>query len=226
MDNRLEGKTLGIIHAAAITIDAMKPFIARYIPEVSIMNLADDTIQRDNIAAGVGIIPKRNYYKFAQYAHNLEEAGVNAILLACSTFNYAAELGRPMINVPIEQIDRPMMECAVKTGERIGLLATLATTVPSSERLLDIVAARAGKRITRKTVLVEAAFEAYLKHDIGLHNRILLDEIDKLSKEVDVIVMAQLSMSALAPEIKGIAVPVLNSGDTGFARVREMLMNC
>ena len=116
MDNRLEGKTLGIIHAAAITIDAMKPFIARYIPEVSIMNLADDTIQRDNIAAGAGNIPKRNYYKFAQYAHNLEEAGVDAILLACSTFNYAAELARPMINLPIEQIDRPMMERAVQDG--------------------------------------------------------------------------------------------------------------
>ena len=75
-------------------------------------------------------------------------------------------------------------------------------------------------------MLAEAAFEAYLKHDTELHNRILLDEIDKLSKEVDVIVMAQLSMSVLAPEIKGVAVPVLNSGDTGFVRVREMLMNC
>ena len=35
----------------------MQPFIEKYIPEVSIMHLVDDTIQRDNIAAGVGVIP-------------------------------------------------------------------------------------------------------------------------------------------------------------------------
>lgn len=223
MGEQLQGKTLGIIHAAAITIDAVKPFIRKYIPEVSVMNLADDTIQRDNIAAGPGVIPKRNYAKFAEYARNLEDAGVDVILLACSTFNYAAELARPLINTPIAQIDRPMMEQAVQTGTRIGMLATLSTTVPSSERLLDIAAGEAGKKIERKTVLASAAFEAYLKGDFELHNRILLGEIDKLSREVDVIVMAQLSMSALAPELGGSRVPVLNSGDTGFARVRQML---
>ena len=35
--------------------------------------------------------------------------------------------------------------------------------------------------------------------------------------------MAQLSMSALAPYLKDTKVPVYNSGETGFARVREML---
>ena len=60
------------------------------------------------------------------------------ILLACSTFNYAAELGRPMIDTPIAQIDRPMMEKAVQTGKKIGLLATLATTVPVSYTHLDV----------------------------------------------------------------------------------------
>ena len=103
-------KTLGIIHASHITIDAMKPYIERYLPGVPIMHLCDDTIQRDNIAAGAGVIPKRNYSKFVEYAHNLEEAGVSMILLACSTFNYAAELARPLIDIPIAQIDRPMME--------------------------------------------------------------------------------------------------------------------
>ena len=137
MKQNLSEKTLGIIHASHITIKAMEPYIERYIPEVQIMHLCDDTIQRDNIRAGAGVIPKVNYYKFAQYAHNLEEAGADLILLACSTFNYAAELGRPLVDTPIAQIDRPMMELAVKNGRKIGLLATLATTVPSSERLLS-----------------------------------------------------------------------------------------
>ena len=97
------------------------------------VHLCDDTIQRDNIRAGVGVIPKHNYFKFAQYAHNLQEAGADMILLACSTFNYAAELARPMIDIPIMQIDRPMMELAVCQGSQNRMLATLATTRASSE---------------------------------------------------------------------------------------------
>src|SRR5512138_2129320 len=165
MARPMNQKTLGIIHAIHKTIRAMEPFIARYIPEVEVVHLADDTIQRDNIAAGVGVIPKVNYYKFAQYAHNLEEAHVDLILLACSTFNFAAELGRPLVNVPIAQIDRPMYEEAVRCGTRIGLLATLNTTVPSSERLLKICAREAGQEIEVTTVLHEEAFAAWGKGD-------------------------------------------------------------
>jgi aspartate/glutamate racemase len=216
-------KTLGIIHAVNLTIRAMQPFLEKYIPDVEVVHLCDDTIQRDNIRAGVGVIPKTNYYKFAQYAHNLQEAGADMILLACSTFNYAAELARPMIDIPIMQIDRPMMELAVGQGRRVGLLATLATTVPSSERLLRIVAAEQKKEVEVTTVLREEAFRAIQKGDTETHNAILLEEIEKLSGQVDSIVMAQLSMSALAPHLTGTRVPVYDSGTTGFARIRQML---
>jgi Asp/Glu/hydantoin racemase len=218
-----EQKTLGIIHAVNLTIRAMQPFIDKYIPEVEVVHLCDDTIQRDNIRAGVGVIPKVNYFKFAQYAHNLEEAGVDMILLACSTFNYAAELARPMISVPIMQIDRPMMEEAVQQGRRVGLLATLATTVPSSERLLRIVAGEQKREVEITTVLRPEAFAAIQKGDAATHNAILLEEIGKLADKVDSIVMAQLSMSALAPHLPATRVPVYNSGTTGFGRIRRML---
>jgi aspartate/glutamate racemase len=223
MKKDLSNRTLGIIHANIITSRMIQKYIDEIIPEVNIMHVVDDTIQRENIAAGVGVIPKVNYYKFAQYAHNLEEAKADVILLACSTFNYAAELARPMINTPIAQIDRPMMEIAVRQGNRIGLLATLPTTVPSSERLLRIAAAEANKEIEIKTVLCSEAFEEIAKGNTDKHNEILMKQIDKLSNEVDSIVMAQLSMSALAPFLKDTRVPVYNSGSTGLARVREML---
>jgi aspartate/glutamate racemase len=216
-------KTLGIIHAVNLTIRAMQPFLERYIPDIEVMHVCDDTIQRDNIRSGVGVIPKRNYFKFAQYAHNLQEAGADMILLACSTFNYAAELARPMIDVPIMQIDRPMMELAVCQGRKVGLLATLSTTVPSSERLLRIVAAERKKEVEVITVLREEAFRAIQKGDTETHNSILLEEIEKLSGQVDSIVMAQLSMSALAPHLTETRVPVYDSGTTGFGRIREML---
>jgi hypothetical protein len=103
-------------------------------------------------------------------------------------------------------------------------VATLSTTVPSSERLLRIVARENKKDVEITTVLRPEAFEAYQKGDIKTHNAIVLGEIDKLSDQVDSIVLAQLSMSALAPHLKDTRVPVYNSGSAGFARVREMLL--
>lgn len=138
-----------------------------------------------------------------------------------STFNYAAELARPMVNTPILQIDRPMMEKAVQTGSRIGLLATLPTTVPSSKRLLEIAAAEAGKEVQIDVSLQSEAFAEYSKGNIKRHNELLLEAVEELSNKVDCIVMAQLSMSALAPFLGETKVPVYNSGDTGFQRVQE-----
>lgn len=223
MKKDLSNKTVGLIHASSITIPIAKPFIQEIIPEVQIMHLCDDTIQRDNLLAGVGVIPKINYFKFATYAHFLEEAKVDLIVLMCSTFNRAVEYARPMINVPMLQIDRPMMELAVKTGRKIGLLATLPTTVPSSERLLKTVAEEMGKEVEIKTVLSSEAFKELEKGNTERHNEILLEEVDKLSKEVDCICMAQISMSVLESRLTNVRVPVYNSGRTGFTRVREIL---
>jgi hypothetical protein len=111
----------------------------------------------------------------------------------------------------------------VERGPRVGMLATLATTVPSSERLLRIVAAEKGRPVEITTVLCPEAFAAIQKGDSGSHNRILLEEIDKLSRKVDSIVMAQLSMSALEPFLGETAVPVFNSGTSGFGYIREKL---
>ena len=218
-------KTLGIIHASSVTINPITQFAKKYLPNVSLMHLCDDTIQRDNISAGAGHIPKVNYFKFAQYAHNLEEASVDMILLACSTFNYAAELARPMINVPIMQIDRPMMKEAVHKGKKIGLLGTLATTMPSSERLLRIVAEEEGKDITVHSELVEEAFVKYSAGDIDGHNQMLLEKLGEMTKTCDCIVLAQLSMSALKDVIisKNYPVPVFNSGDTCFSLLKDDL---
>lgn len=219
----LTNKTLGIFHAALISTKGVQPFIDEIIPEVTVAHHVDDTIQNSNFACKPGIIPKENYFKFASYAYYFEKAGVDMILLACSTFNQAVEHARPMINIPMLQIDRPMMDLAVMNGKKIALLATVPTTVPSSERLLRLAALEAGKNIEITTALCSRAFEEIKKGNVNNHNELLLEEIEKLSHSVDVIVMAQVSMSALEPMLKNTRIPVYNSGRTGFNRVREMM---
>ncbi len=219
----LSNKTLGIIHAALISSKSVEPFIQEIIPEVTVVHHIDDTVQNLNFMQKPGVIPKVNFFKFTTYAHFLQEAGVDLILLACSTFSRAVEVARPLIDIPMVQIDRPMMDIAVSEGSRIGLLATVPSTVIPSERLLNIAAEEAGKKIEITTVLSSEAFEKIKTGNVDMHNEILLSEIEKLSDKVDVITMAQVSMSALEPFLKDIKVPVYNSGRTGLNRVREIL---
>lgn len=223
MSKNLAGKKLGIIHAALITTRAVQKFLDELIPGVEVVHFVDDTIQNTNFACAPGVIPPNNYAKFVQAALSQQDYGVDLILLACSTFNRAVEYARPMIRTPMLQIDRPMMDLAVQHGSRIGLLATVPTTVPASERLLRLAATDAGKTIEIKSLLCSAAFAALKAGHTEQHNALLLEEIDRLSGEVDAIVLAQLSMSALEPQLTTTKVPVYNSGRTAFTRIREIL---
>ena len=223
MPQNLKGRRLGIIHAALITTKFVQKYIEEIIPEVEVVHWVDDTIQNTNFAREPGDIPPVNYAKFVQGALSQQEYGVDLILLACSTFNRAVEFARPMIETPMLQIDRPMMDLAVRDGKRIGLLATVPTTVPASERLPRLAAADAGKPIEVKTCLCSEAFKVLKAGFPDKHNDMLLSQIDELSKEVDAIVMAQVSMTALEPRLTKTKVPVYNSGRTAFNRIRQLL---
>jgi Asp/Glu/hydantoin racemase len=223
MAKELRGRKLGIIHAALISTRAVQKYIDEIIPEVEVVHWVDDTIQNTNFGCEPGVIPKANYIKFVQGAFSQQEYGVDLILLACSTFNRAVENAREMIDTPMLQIDRPMMDLAVQNGRRIGLLATVPTTVPASTRLLQLAAQEAGKEINVEVRLCSEAFKVLKAGDPEKHNDMLLAEIDSLSDKVDVIVMAQVSMTALEPRLTKTKVPVYNSGRTAFNRVRQIL---
>jgi hypothetical protein len=125
MSQNLTGKKRGLIHAARITTRAVQKYLDELIPEVEVVHWVDDTIQNTNFASPPGFVPPTNYAKFTQAALSQQAYGVDLILLACSTFNRAVEFSRPMIATPMLQIDRPMMDLAVRHGTRMGLLATV-----------------------------------------------------------------------------------------------------
>ncbi len=222
--NALAGAKLGIIHAAVFTVQVVQPYIDELLPGVAISHLADDTLQQSNLAAPPGCIPLANFATFTSYAQTLERHGMDLIMLACSTFNQAVELAQPMLVTPLLQIDRPMMDRAVALGRRIGLVATLPSTVPSSRRLLARAAGDAGASITVTTVLCQEAFAALRAGDRDRHNLLLMEAIEQLAGTVDCIVLAQVSMAAIEPLLSASRVPVLTSGRTGFTRARELLL--
>jgi aspartate/glutamate racemase len=133
------------------------------------------------------------------------------------------------VRLPVVQIDQPMMEAAVQHGGKILVIATLVTTVNSTLALLRETAQRLGKPADGFGVTVEAAWHRLCEGDIAAHNELLARAIrDAQAREkIDCVVLAQLSMSVFAlayPDpIAEFGVPVFNSGQCGFQRMREIL---
>ena len=230
-NNNLTGKILGVVHVGAWVAEVSTALAKEIMPEVTVLHITDDTIQWavNDAMAAKGIaqehIPPFNYLRVANYCRYLQDIGADAILFGCSTMNRAAEYAQPLIDVPIIPVDRPMMDKAVQLGARIGLLATLDTTVPSSLRQLRNAAARAGQEIEIVEIFSGEAFTALRAGDRARHDDLLVEAIRAHQHEVDVIAMAQISMSLLETRVaaEGFRIPVLNSGREGLLAARAVL---
>ncbi len=224
-------KVLGVVHVGTWIAEISNKFAQEVIPGATVLNIADDSIQWavNKAMAEKGVaqenIPPFNYHRVATYCRFLQELGADAVLFGCSTMNRAAEHAQPLVDIPVIAVDRPMMDKAVQLGRRVGLLATLDTTVPSSLRQLRNAAAAAEREIEIVEILALEAFRALRSGDKATHDRLVLQAIADYQDKVDVIAMAQISMSQLEDQVKqaGFKIPVLNSAREGLLRVREVL---
>jgi Asp/Glu/hydantoin racemase len=106
-----------------------------------------------------------------------------------------------------------MADLAVQTGRRIGVIATLPTTLNPTSDLVLRRAALAKKEIELTSRLVTGAFEALMAGDAATHDALVSAALRELIPQVDVIVLAQASMArvvdTLSPEDR--RIPILAS---------------
>jgi Asp/Glu/hydantoin racemase len=106
-----------------------------------------------------------------------------------------------------------MADQAVQLGRRIGVIATLPTTLEPTSDLVKRRAAAAGKEIVLVSKLCEGAFDALMSGDAATHDKKVGDALKQLSTEVDVIVLAQASMARVVDTLSEAdkKVPILAS---------------
>lgn len=236
-DPRLLGKRLGVLNGSS-WITAWSNYFGRsYLPGVHLVNAGNEAVQLNFMqayAAGAPCPPAANVERFIQYARDLVElASVDAVLITCSTMNRSyplvAEALEPY-HVPVIQIDMPMMEAAVRGGGKILVVATHGPTVANTQALLEETAIRLGQPVEYSGLTVEAAWEKLAAGDVEGHNGILAAAIGSAlaGGGITSVVLAQLSMSAMLFSFPDLAaafgVPVWTSGQCGFERVRELLL--
>lgn len=235
-DPKLSGKKLGVVNGASWTSLWSSYFSKTMLPGVKIINVGNEAVQLNFMQAhsrGLACPPQINIDLFCKYARDLYDLyKVDAVMISCSTMNRAfSQVSETMkvVGVPVIQIDEAMMEQAVNTEGKILIVATHGPTVKSTESLLQETADRLGKKADFVGATVEEAFELLGHGEIAEHNQAIAQAIrDVQSREkIDIVVLAQLSMSVFSfsspePE-REFGIPVLNSGQTGFARAGEVL---
>lgn len=189
----MKQKKLGLVHTSATLVPVFAQLGKAKLPEVEMFNIVDDSLVKGIMAAG-RITPQISE-RVANYLKSAESAGADQILVTCSSIGPAVEAAASSIGVPVLRVDQPMADQAVRTGKRIGVLATLRTTLEPTADLIQRRADKAGKKIELTSQLCEGAFEALMGGDAARHDAIVATALKELSRRVDVIVLAQASMA-------------------------------
>jgi Asp/Glu/hydantoin racemase len=207
----MKKKRLGLVHTSATLVPIFAQLCKDKLPGVEVFNIADDSLVKGIREAGS--LTAQISRRVAGYLESAELAGADYIMVTCSSIGPAVEAGAKLIGVPVLRVDQPMADQAVATAKKIGVIATLATTLEPTADLIRRRAEKAGKNIEITSRLCEGAFEALMSGDAATHDAKVAAALKELSKQVEVIVLAQASMArvvdTLAAEDK--RVPILAS---------------
>ncbi len=217
-------KKVALIHTATMLAPILTQLCREALPDVEIFNIVDESLIANTIAAQR--LTPTTCRRVAGYIASAEEAGADAILVTCSSIGPAVEAARPLVNVPVLRIDEPMADQAVRLGRRIGVIATLSTTLEPTTELVRARAAAQGKEVEIVQHLCTGAFEAVIAGDTATHDRLVREGFQTLmGAQVDVIVLAQASMArvveALPPSER--TMPILSSPEPGIAALKEVV---
>jgi len=216
-------KTLGLIHTSATLVPVFQQLCSQYLLGVQVFNIVDDSLIKNVIRCGE--LTPDTARRVVNYAASAEAAGADFILYTCSSIGAAVETAATLSKVPVLRVDQPMADKAVATGNKIGVIATLSTTLNPTTDLVKRRAAVAGKEVQVISKLCEGAFDALMSGDAAKHDTMVAAALEELSSQVDVIVLAQASMArvvdTLDPADK--KVPILSSPSIAIEHLAKIL---
>lgn len=219
----MKAKTLGLVHTSATLVPVFQKLCAEYLPNVNVFNIVDDSLIKDVISRNE--LTKLTSRRVVDHVASAEAAGADFILVTCSSIGAAIEAAAGLTGVPVLRVDQPMADLAVQTGKKIGVIATLPTTLGPTSDLVKRRAAIAGKEIELTSKLCEGAFEALMGGDPEKHDEMVAKALLELSAVVDVIVLAQASMSRVVDTLPdtGKRIPILASPALAIQHIANLI---
>lgn len=215
--------TLALLHTGAFLAPVFTALCREVMPAVEVFNMVDESLIRNTVAANR--LTPQTALRLVQHLKSAAEAGADVILVTCSSVGPAVEAAQQFLDIPVLRVDTPMANRAIDIGPRIGVVATLATTLQPTVALVEREARLRGKLITVQSVLCDGAFAAVAAGDTATHDRLVAAGISELLPQVDVIVLAQASMARAANTIPAAArtAPILSSPELAVAAAQAVI---
>ena len=215
-------KRVFAIHTALAMIEPTTQLFKEHLPDVKLNHIVDDSLIQEVIANNrvTPAVAKRliNCY------HIAVDAGADVIFNTCSSIGEIAQFARKLVPIPLLKIDDPMAIEAVESATKIGVLATLPTTLAPTAKLLQTMADERNKIIDVVEGLAEGAFQAMMDGDRDTHDKLIIKASEKVADKVDLIVLAQGSMGRMAAELETVTgKKVLSSPLSGVLGVKKFL---
>jgi Asp/Glu/hydantoin racemase len=218
-------KTLGLIHTSATLVPVFQALTDKYLAgkDIGIFNIVDDSLIKNTIERGA-MTPDTSR-RVVDYVGSAEAAGADYILVTCSSIGAAVESSVPLTSVPVLRVDQPMADKAVHMGTKIGVVATLSTTLEPTSDLVRRRAILAGKEIELTSKLCEGAFDALMSGKPEIHDDMVALALKALAHKVDVILLAQASMARVVEELADDdkKVPILTSPELAIQYLATVL---
>ena len=202
--------TIGFLHTADVHVGTFGQLLAELAPEDEPLHLVDARLLADAQAGGVTPALAR---RVESRLGALEAGGADLIVCTCSTIGAVAE--QADVGVPVIRGDRPMAEAAVAAGPRIGVLVTTESTLEPTLELLRDSAERAGADVSFVVGRCVSAWQYFESGKLQRYYAEIADQASRLAAEVDVIVLAQASMTPAVALLGNL--PVLTSPRSAVA---------
>ena len=187
--------------------------------------MVDESLIRNTVAAGY--VETATARRVISQIDSAGRAGADAVLVTCSSIGEVVTTAAGLFDFPVIRVDDAMAEKAVSIGNRIGVLATLRTTLEPTIALVHKMARTMapGRQITVEDMLCEGAFKAVMAGDGSTHDTLVRAALLKLMAQVDVVVLAQASMARVLATMDpaSLIVPVLSSPELAVQRVADVL---
>ncbi|MBB6731029.1 aspartate/glutamate racemase family protein [Cohnella zeiphila] len=214
-------KTVVAVYTGQGLAEPMRDIYRELLPDCRIVTIVDDSLIHDVVKAGQ--VTPAVTRRLIQYYQNGAEMGADAIFNTCSSVGEVAELARGIVDAPIVRIDDAMTYEAASKYERIGVLATLPTTLEPTKRLLRRQAEKLGKPVAIVDGLAEGAYDALVGGSPERHDQILLETAERVAGQADALVLAQGSMARMEERLAALGIPVLSSPYRGVLAVKKLL---
>jgi Asp/Glu/hydantoin racemase len=215
--------TIGFVHTVLSLPPVFGALAEELVPDAETFHIVDESLL--TVTRRSGSLTPLTRRRVLDHVLSAADAGADVVVVTCSSIGPAVDAGRTFAPVPVVRIDEAMADEAVRLGPRVGVLATLRTTLEPTAELVGRRAQVAGSQVTVVPRLCDGAFEALSAGDREAHDALVRDGLRRLVEDADVVVLAQASMARIADELPPgeLAVPVLSSPRLGMQRVAALV---